>query len=80
MWHIIATVCFFNLSIAELEKACFPNAYFPIPYETYEHCMKIAQGMVDLLDDDLTARGVRVEFSCYNKRPLVMPPDTLNES
>jgi hypothetical protein len=80
MWHIIATVCFFGLSVPELEKACFPNAYFPTGYPTEEHCMKVAQGIIDLLNDDLSARGVQVAFSCLNKRPLVMPPDSLSES
>jgi|TARA_Y100000031_G_C8184133_1_gene368047 hypothetical protein len=80
MWHIIATVCFFDLSVPELEKACFPNAYFPTGYPTEEHCMKVAQGIIDLLNDDLSARGVQVTFSCLNKRSLVMPPDSLSES
>ena len=52
MWHIIATVCFFDLSVPELEKACFPNAYFPTGYPTEEHCMKVAQGIIDLLNDE----------------------------
>jgi hypothetical protein len=72
MWHIVATICFINLTA--MDMACFPNAYFPQKYNTEEQCMEVAKSMASLLDEDFQRLQVRGSFSCINKRPLVLPP------
>ena len=72
MWHIIATVCFVNLTAVDM--ACFSNAFFPTPYKTQEECVEVAQSLAALLDEDFQKLQVRGAFSCINKKPLVLPP------
>ena len=72
MWHIIATVCFLGLST--IERACFPDAYFPEPYPTQEICLQVANDMVDILHDDFERINVYAVFDCTNQRPLTLPP------
>ena len=72
MWHIIATICFMGLT--SMDRACFPNAYFPQEYYTEKQCSEVAKSMGAILDEDFKRLKVLGSFSCINKRPLVLPP------
>jgi hypothetical protein len=72
MWHIIATICFVNLTA--MDMACFPNAYFPQGYNTKQECSEVARSMGALLNEDFKRLQVQGTFHCINKRPLVLPP------
>ena len=63
MFKLIGTVCILAVNNGQFDL-CFNSGYLGVEYETLQECEDTGQKVVDLIEQDLVSRNLKVILTC----------------
>ena len=63
MFKLIGTVCILAVNNGQFDL-CFNSGYLGVEYKTLQECEDTGQKVVDLIEQDLVSRNLKVILTC----------------